>query len=103
MAYHLPLLLGVLLRPVLKLGVLPHRLDFLRRELDRVLGQYHHISQEGPGRSINDTAFVGKQGISWLVFGTRGDHSIRAEGKSQVEAWKQACRQAEEMGMVQPV
>jgi hypothetical protein len=55
------------------------------------------------GWSVGDTAFVGKEGTSWLVFGTKGDHSIRAEGKSQVEAWKQACRQAEEMGLVQPV
>ena len=55
------------------------------------------------GWSIGDTAFVGKEGISWLVFGTKGDHSIRAEGKSQEEAWKDACRQAEEMGLVQPV
>ena len=55
------------------------------------------------GWSIGDTAFVGKEGISWLVFGTKGDHSIQAEGKSQEEAWKQACRQAEEMGLVQPV
>jgi hypothetical protein len=35
------------------------------------------------GWSVGDTAFVGKEGISWLVFGTKGDHSIRAEGKSQ--------------------
>ena len=55
------------------------------------------------GWSIGVTAFVGKEGISWLVYGTRGDHSIRAEGKSQVEAWKDACRQAEEMGLVQAV
>ncbi len=36
---------------------------------------------------------MGKQGISWLVFGTNGDHSIQAKGKSQMEAWKamQAC------------
>ena len=33
------------------------------------------------GWSIGDTAFVGKEGISWLVYGTKGDHSIRAEGK----------------------
>ena len=51
------------------------------------------------GWSVGVTAFVGKDGISWLVFGTKGDHSIRAEGKSQEEA----CRQAEEMGLVQPV
>ena len=55
------------------------------------------------GWSIGDTAFVGKEGISWLVSGTKGDHSIRAEGKRQVEAWKNACRQAEEMGLVQLV
>ena len=55
------------------------------------------------GWSIGDTAFAGKEGISWLVFGTKGDHSIRANGKTQEEAWKQACRQAEEMGLVQPV
>ena len=29
------------------------------------------------GWSIGDTAFVGKEGISWLVFGTKGDHSIQ--------------------------
>ena len=55
------------------------------------------------GWSINCTAFASKDGISWLVFGTNGDHEIQANGKSQTEAWKQACRQAEEMGLVQPV
>jgi len=40
------------------------------------------------GWSIGDTAFAGKEGISWLVYGTKGDHSIQAKGKSQVEAWK---------------
>jgi hypothetical protein len=55
------------------------------------------------GWSIGDTAFAGKEGISWLVYGTKGDHSIQANGKTQEEAWKQACRQAEEMGLVQPV
>ncbi len=55
------------------------------------------------GWSIGVTAFVGKEGMSWLVFGTKGDHSIRAEGKSQEEVWKLACRQAEEMGLVQAI
>jgi len=40
------------------------------------------------GWSVGDTAFVGKEGISWLVYGTRGEHSLRGEGKSQEEAWK---------------
>jgi hypothetical protein len=54
------------------------------------------------GWSIGDAAFVGKDGISWLVIGTNGDHMIQANGKTQEETWKQACRQAEEMGLVQP-
>lgn len=55
------------------------------------------------GWSVGDTAFVGKEGISWLVYGTRCELSLRGEGKSREEAWKQASRQAEEMGLVQPV
>ncbi len=31
------------------------------------------------GWSVGDTAFVGKQGISWLVYGRKGDHSIREQ------------------------
>jgi len=74
----LSLLLGVLLGPILKLSVLPHHENVFGRELGHILGQYHHISQESPGRSINDTAFVGKAGLPWLVYGTKCDHSIRA-------------------------
>ncbi len=55
------------------------------------------------GWSVGDTAFVGTEGISWLVYGTRGELSLRGEGKSQEMAWKQACRQAEEMGLVQAI
>jgi hypothetical protein len=55
------------------------------------------------GWSIGDTAFASKQGLSWLVFGTNGDHSIQANERTQEDAWKQACRQAEEMGLVHPV
>ena len=43
------------------------------------------------GWSIGDTSFAGKEGISWLVYGMKCDHSIRADGKRQVEFWKQAC------------
>ncbi len=55
------------------------------------------------GWSIASTAFAGKEGLSWLVFGTNGDHTIQANGKTQEEAWKQACRQAEEIGLVHPL
>ena len=57
----------------------------------------------GAGWSIGDTAFAGKEGFSWLVYGTNGDHTIQVNGTSQEEAWKQACRQVEELGLVQPV
>ena len=55
------------------------------------------------GWSIDCTAFAGKEGLSWLVYGTNSNYSIQANGKTQEEAWKQACRQAEEMRLVQPV
>ena len=55
------------------------------------------------GWSIDCTAFAGKSGISLLVFATNGEHSIQANGKTQLEAWKQACRQHEEMGLVHPL
>jgi hypothetical protein len=55
------------------------------------------------GWSIGDIAFAGQEGISWLVYGTNGDHLIQVHGKSKEEAWKQACRQADALGMVHPV
>jgi len=33
------------------------------------------------GWSTGYTAFVGKEGISWLVYGTKGDHSIPGRRK----------------------
>jgi len=35
------------------------------------------------GWSIGDTAFAGKEGISWLVFGTKGDHSIQQKERAR--------------------
>jgi hypothetical protein len=58
-----------------------------------------HVS----GWSIGDPAFAGKDGISWLVYSTNGGHTIEANGKTQEDAWKQACRQAEGMGLVRAV
>jgi hypothetical protein len=52
------------------------------------------------GWSIRDTSFLSNEGVTWLVFGTKGDRSIHAEGKSREKAWKDACRQAEEMGLL---
>jgi hypothetical protein len=55
------------------------------------------------GWSIACTAFTDKGGLSWLVCGTHGDHQIQASAKSQEAAWKLACHQAEELGLVQPL
>lgn len=52
------------------------------------------------GWSISDTSFLSNEGVTWLVFGTNGDHSIHANGKTQEEAWKQGCRQADELSLV---
>jgi len=35
------------------------------------------------GWSIGDTAFVGKQGICWLVYGTNGDHSSKQRERAR--------------------
>ena len=48
------------------------------------------------GWSIGETATAG----GWLVIGSNGgDNQICAVGKSQVEAWHHAVRQAEVVGM----
>ena len=51
------------------------------------------ILQRLAGRSASQL-FVGKRALSWLVFGTKGDHSIHAQGKTHEEAWRQAYRKA---------
>jgi hypothetical protein len=37
---------------------------------------------------------------SWIVSGTNGENVIRAEGRSQAEAWYRATLQAEAVGML---
>ena len=55
------------------------------------------------GWSIGDTAFTEDQGKTWLVYGTQGGYEIRAEDSDRGEAWKQACRQAEALGLIEPL
>ncbi len=50
------------------------------------------------GWSIGDTAFAGKEGISWLVYGTKGDHSIRAEGRCQEKLGKRLAARLRRWG-----
>ena len=35
------------------------------------------------GWSIGDTAIVGKEGFSWVVYGTKGDHSTVRKAKAR--------------------
>jgi hypothetical protein len=37
---------------------------------------------------------------AWIVTGTNGENMIRAEGRSQAEAWHKAALQAEAVGML---
>ena len=55
------------------------------------------------GWSIGDTAFRDAEGVYWLVYGTQGGYEIRAEDADRGEAWKLACRQAEALGLIEPL
>jgi len=55
------------------------------------------------GWSIGDTAFGGQEGLTWLVYGTQGGNELRAENAERTEAWTQACRQARELGLIDPL
>ena len=48
------------------------------------------------GWSVGDVAFcdveTGRK--LWRVTGTRGQHTISAKGRTQSEAWREACRLA---------
>jgi hypothetical protein len=54
------------------------------------------------GWSIGDTAFAGPWGMTWLVYGTQGGYELRAEAASRTEAWEEACRQAVDLGLIDP-
>jgi hypothetical protein len=52
------------------------------------------------GWSVGDVRLLTGAGALWLVTGTRGDHSIRAEGLTQTEAWQNACELAKGAGLL---
>jgi hypothetical protein len=52
------------------------------------------------GWSIGDTAFIGQEALTWLVYGTKAEHEVRTTGPVRIEAWKQACRPAEAFGLM---
>jgi hypothetical protein len=52
------------------------------------------------GWSVGDCVSVGPSGRAWLVDGHNGENLIRAEGRTAVEAWRQAVEQARAVGML---
>jgi len=48
------------------------------------------------GWTIDETGGAGL----WLVTGTNGENVIRAQGRTQTEAWYRATLQAEAVGML---
>jgi hypothetical protein len=50
------------------------------------------------GWSVGDVCLVGPSGVVWLVTGTREGRTLRAEGASREEAWREALRLAEAEG-----
>lgn len=47
------------------------------------------------GWSVGDMAALYRDGWTWIVSGTKGEHRIIAKGRSEAEAWEQARRLAE--------
>jgi hypothetical protein len=47
------------------------------------------------GWSVGDVRLAGPSGADWLVTGTRGGRSLRAEGATREDAWAEALRLAE--------
>ena len=52
------------------------------------------------GWSTGGTSLLGKEGVCWVVYGIKGHHTVHAQAKTHEEAWKQAYRKAEELGLV---
>jgi hypothetical protein len=54
------------------------------------------------GWSVGDAQLDGPGGRRWVVGGTNGEKAIRAEGRSEAEAWRAAVEQARAVGMLGP-
>ena len=68
------------------------------RKSDELFRLLHRV-----GWSIGDTAFAGPGGQTWLVYGTQGGYELRAESTNRIEACEEACRQARELGLIDPL
>lgn len=53
------------------------------------------------GWSVGECTFIlVNRALVWLVTCTRAGHTLRATVPTQAEAWEEACRQAEALGML---
>ena len=53
------------------------------------------------GWSIGDAAFAGQGGMIWVVTGRNGENLLRAEGPTEVSAWRRALDEARALGMLE--
>ena len=51
------------------------------------------------GWTVGDVTVRTANGLRWVVSGTNGENRIEARGLTQAEAWWQAVKQAEAVGM----
>ena len=64
--------------------------------MDSIEDAYRRL--HSAGWSVGETSFVGPEGKVWVVVATRGQVTVRGEGRTLVTAWWDAARQAEGVG-----
>jgi hypothetical protein len=52
------------------------------------------------GWSVGDVRLLTAEGPAWWVSGTNGENALNARGRTQAEAWHNACLQARALGML---
>jgi hypothetical protein len=69
-----------------------------RRLADELLSLLHRA-----GWSIGDTALCNAEGVYWPVYGNQGGYEIHAENRNRGEGRRKACREAEVLGLIEPL
>jgi len=65
-------------------------------EITDAKGKLHHA-----GWSIGSTAYrTAACGLEWAVEGWNGENIVRADGRTEAEAWRAAFGQAQGLGML---
>jgi hypothetical protein len=52
------------------------------------------------GWSVGEVRALTAAGPVWLVSASNGENALRAQGRTQAEAWQRACEQARALGML---